>query len=308
MSEAAEAVRGLAAILRSGASTREALSRWASQAPPAVSGYLQRAARRAALGASASDALAVLEERWGDDALLFRRIVALHGELGGDLPAMLDTLAGSIERRHRARQLAAAHAAGVKISARMVASLPIFFIPMSPLGRAPLFDAAGAVMLVLGVSLAAAGMCWIGRLMPEPPDGVTLATALSSIVGGATAGGASPHQALTACAEVLDDPTGGAQRAARRVRLGLSWSESLMRSSDASLRALGEVLATSVDLGIPVADALHRFEAARVTEETSRVEAEVRRAPVKMIVPLAVCILPAFAILGAGPFLRGLFT
>lgn len=300
MNGVAPLLRSLAGSVRAGLPVRTALQRAHLDYRGPMNVELERLARRLELGESLTSAVRSFERSCSPEVALADAL-DLAVATGGDLPGMLEHIADMIEERERAQRLAAAHSAGVTISARMVAALPVAFIPLSPLRRASMFDPAGIVMLFVGLSLAGLGMWWIGRLAPRwaPPEaGRRIAMLLSAAV----CGGASVEQALRHHAPRSEELAA----AWRRVRLGLSWSAALARSDDASLRALGEVLQVSWRTGTPVVEALRRFEADRAERELHRIEAEVRRAPVKMIVPLAVCILPAFGILGAGPFLRGL--
>jgi tight adherence protein C len=91
--------------------------------------------------------------------------------------------------------------------------------------------------------------------------------------------------------------------AGRLVRLGLRWSEALERSAVAGLARLGGVMRRAETLGAPLADQLeHLLE--QDEEAASRMyEEAVRRAPVRMVLPLTLCVLPAFVLLSVGPFL-----
>ena len=79
-----------------------------------------------------------------------------------------------------------------------------------------------------------------------------------------------------------------------------------MRSDDESLRSLGAALAAPQSLGVPVAAALDEFARRRAESLENALERAIRRAPVKMVVPLTLCVLPSFALLALTPFLRSL--
>jgi uncharacterized protein len=91
------------------------------------------------------------------------------------------------------------------------------------------------------------------------------------------------------------------RRSARLVRLGATWTQALERSVDASLQQLGRTLLQAEDKGLPVAASLDAFAAATRREKARLFDAAIRRAPVLMVVPLVVCVLPAFVLLGLGP-------
>ena len=96
------------------------------------------------------------------------------------------------------------------------------------------------------------------------------------------------------------------RHARRLVRLGLTWGEALQRSCDESLARLGRILAQSEGKGLPMTATLGAFADARRKEVAGRLDAAIKRAPVLMIIPLVTCVLPAFVLLGLGPFIRGL--
>ena len=179
------AIGALAALLRTGFTTREALVRWSAQAPESLRPDLERLRRRLLLGETVESAVLGLGEALGDDAASVATVLAVHARLGGDAGRMLDRLAQAIEVRRAGLESARAAAAGATLSARLVASLPFAFVPLAPLARAPLFDAVGLALLGLGISLGAMGMVWMSRLVPRPPaseDGAALVADLAATV------------------------------------------------------------------------------------------------------------------------------
>ena len=143
------------------------------------------------------------------------------------------------------------------------------------------------------------------KLLPSPPR-PDLAAQVAGSLGAVLRGGAAPSQALTLMSQ--RDSTGPLKTALTRVKLGLSWEEALEASDEPGLKELGRTLLESRESGGPIAARLHAFAAERERATTLRFEAEARRAPVRMVVPLTVCLLPAFLLLGAGPLIRGLST
>lgn len=294
------AIRDLALLLRSGLSLRKAAEAWPLHSDDPT-GAIAVVSRRIRLGAPVPDAIASLSGVLGADADRVARILRIAIEMGGDVAAILEAFATSIDERNDARRVAHAHVAGVRLSAKLVGALPLLFLPMTPISRAALTDGAGLLLLAAGIALAWAGMRWIDRLVPSPPDRADDTEVFTLITGAVIAGGVAPRAAMDACSV-----HGGAElrRARRRVRLGLPWHAALSRSSDPGLSALGRHLATIERLGLPPVEALAAFRRARRQAEVAAFEAEVRRAPVRMVVPLTTCVLPAFALLGAGPFVR----
>lgn len=252
-------------------------------------------------------ALGVLEGDVGPDARALQTIFGIGVTIGGDLPRMLDSLAHAIEERLEARRSALAGTAGVKLSGRMVAGLPFLCIPLLPASRAPLFDGPGIALLMGGTALAWSGLRWMTRLVPVPASFDDGAAATADVVASVLRGGAGLRAALDAVTR--HPPTGveeGLRRAAQLVCLGVTWTQALQRSSDASLVELGSRLLHAQSKGVPAAASLIAFAVARRAQRARELEAAIKRAPVMMVVPLVVCVLPAFILLGLGPFIRGL--
>jgi hypothetical protein len=57
---------------------------------------------------------------------------------------------------------------------------------------------------------------------------------------------------------------------------------------------------------MPLADALESFAERWRRERTSAFDARLRRAPVLIVIPLTLLVLPSFLLLGVAPFVRGL--
>lgn len=98
--------------------------------------------------------------------------------------------------------------------------------------------------------------------------------------------------------------------AAQRVRHGERTADAL----DAVAATLGEpvrplvgVLCTSERYGTPLVPALERLAAEARLGRRRRAEESARRVPVKLLFPLVLCTLPAFALLTVVPLLVGAF-
>lgn len=307
------ALRGLVASLRSGAPMRAAIAEWPDGAPEAALPFLQAAARRARLGVPLGDALAPCEGLFGVDQGSLVAVVDLHLACGVDAASMLEALASEIARREVETGNARAHAAGAKLSARMIGGLPLVFIPLMPSGDVDLFDPLGLALLVTGLVLAVGGIRWLGRLLPDPPDtddlGVLVATSLARCLEAGidlvTAVDLAAGR-LQALDEMERPPDADAYlRAARGVRLGISVRSALIRSDQEGLVSVGSCIERAQRSGAPPAKELLRLADGRRAEAQRVFEEEMRRAPVKMVVPLTLCVLPSFALLGLAPFLRG---
>ena len=295
--ERALVLRSLAARLRAGCTMRAALT--AADAPP----ELIQATRRMRLGLPSADALSDAGAAFGGDADSIQLVAGLHARTGGDAAAMLDAIAGAMEERAEALGRARAGAAGARLSARVIACLPLAALLLLPGSRAPLFDPLGVCLLLVGLGLSFAGMSWIDRLLPVPEDRADPAALIAVVAAAALRSGCNLDRVMEAAA--ARDPT-LLGRAGRLRRLGFSWPEALARSEDPVLGSLGTALLAAHRTGVPVIPALEAFARRRAAESAAEFERAIRRAPVKMVVPLTLCVLPAFGFIALTPFLRSL--
>jgi tight adherence protein B len=167
-----QVARATADALAGGRSIRAALADLGR--PGAVSGpagaELRAAGRRLALGARTEDVLASLRERARDpswDTLV--AAILLQREAGGDLAALLRTVADSAEHARRVESDARSTMAQARASARLVAGLPCaslvlveLIAPGSLGGLAG--DARSRLLLAAGLVLGAFAMVAINRL------------------------------------------------------------------------------------------------------------------------------------------------
>ncbi|QTX05416.1 type II secretion system F family protein [Agromyces archimandritae] len=213
--------------------------------------------------------------------------VAAGAPLGDGLHALAEALRGEAELR---REVATA-LAGPRSSARLVAWLPVVavgfgavlgFDTIGTLTGTPIGAASGAV----GVLLLWAGAAWNRRLaaraarMPDAP-GLEL-----ELVAIAMSGGAS----LPAARRLVRETLG---------RL-------LPDAGDG--RSADEVQALAERAGAPVA-LLLKADAARLRRD-ARAAGELRAASLgtALMIPLGVCVLPAFGLLGVAPLLISVVT
>lgn len=301
----AGALRSLAALLAGGDSAWHALQVWHRDGPESLRRPLLRLGRQVAVGAPVPVALAASSDALGRDARTMAALWACGSELGANLAAMIESLADVIEARRASAEHALALTAGAKLSGRLVAGLPLLCLPLLPATRAPMADAPGLLMVGTGVLLAAAGMRWIVGLVPAPVEDPV--AELAGVLAASVEAGPPVEVALETLTHLAPGDLGNdLGRAQRVVRMGATWTGALQRSDSGSLRALGWTLGDAQDKGLPVAERLERFAAARRADQMRAFEQSLRRAPVLMVIPLTLCVLPAFALLALGPFLRGL--
>ena len=302
----ASALRVLAGLVDLERSVRTALLEWPSSVHDDLRAQIERVRRRVVLGAAPSEAVFVLAQEWGEHWSTVASILEVAGSAGGSVSPALVAAAEWMEERDSTDKRALASSAGARLSAWMVGALPFAFLPLVPITRAPLSDAPGLVVLVIGMALGVSGLMWIRRLVPKSPatddPGVSTATLLAGIL----AGGVNIGDAVRACVGG-DTRLGDELRVAcRRVTLGASWSRALELSSCEAVRDLGSALSRSDRLGLPAAESLLLVAERRRRERRVRLDAEMRRAPVVMVLPLVLCVLPSFLLIGVVPFLRGL--
>jgi tight adherence protein B len=303
----AAALHSLAALLRAGSTPRNALFLWHEDAPEALRPLLERMSRRLILGESTSEAIETLSCSFGPDGRSLQVLFGISGLLGGDLARVVDGLAHTIETRRAARQTTLAAVAGMSLSARIIAGLPLLCIPLIPASGVSLMDPAGLGMVTVGVVLALGGMRWMKLLTPQPPrteDGVC---AVARAAAAALSGGASLPATLEAIARHAPEDVSNDLALARKLNLlGLRWSDALRRTGNPGLAGMSVTLDRAARKGLPAADGLKAYAAHRDSQAARDLERAVRRAPILMTVPLVACVLPSFLLLGVVPFVRGL--
>lgn len=131
---------------------------------------------------------------------------------------------------------------------------------------------------------------------------------LVGLLADALRAGQSPAEALELVTRALPGPA--ADRLASvvpRLRLGVDprtvW-EGL--ATDSALAPLGRVLTRAEVTGAPVVDAVTRLSAALADDGRGEVEDRARAVGVKAALPLGLCLLPAFVLLGIVPVVAGM--
>lgn len=170
----------------------------------------------------------------------------------------------------------------------------------------------GPVGLV--ASLVAGAVCWrvTGRM--EPPAvrrrRERLAAAVPHVVdlmAACLAVGLSPAAALEQITDAVESPVRDELAAlTARLRLGVDpatvWHD-LARHPQ--LGGLGRSLARAVDSGASVADAMQRLADDLRRHGRAEVESKARSVGVMAAIPLGICLLPAFVLVGVVPLVAG---
>ncbi|SDQ84541.1 type II secretion system F family protein [Microbacterium sp. cf332] len=236
--------------------------------------------RRRSAGASLTAAIGAAGGAWREVASAWHVATTVGAPLARTLRSTADALRDAEQARDDVRVALAEPAA----TARLVAWLPLVAVVLAVvLGFdvvAAIGHPVGSACLVAGASLMIAAQVWTRRLVEraQPPGGVPgmsaelLAIALSS--------GASITRAEAVMASVDVFP----------------------EESDR------EVLDLSASAGVPAVDLLRAT--ADLRRHRARIDGRMRAAKLssRLLLPLGVCTLPAFLLIGVAPMLLGAMT
>lgn len=269
-----------------------------------------------ASAAAATAFIAVLALR-RKDPIVEGRIAKLRDLTGpSERPGKRIRIIEALGERHPAehppviRRLAAA---GLDWTAERFLGAKIALGALGFFSGALMGSSALVAMLVLGAVayllpdfyLAARAKDRKGELEAVLPDAVDLLAV-------ATKGGLNLQLALQRVAAAMQGPLGDElRRADREISLGATRSAALDamagRLEIEDVSALASTLSGSDRFGVPVADALESFSDELRGRRRRAAEEQARKAPVKMLFPLIICILPAFVLLTIVPLLLGTF-
>jgi pilus assembly protein TadC len=179
--------------------------------------------------------------------------------------------------------------------------------------------AAGALFFVGGAvgaaaALAAAMTCWWATGRMEPPSVRKRRERLAAsvphavdLLAAALAVGLSPGMALEQITEVVDPPLADElAELTARLRMGVD-PGTVWRglSRHPQLGGLGRAVLRAVESGASVADAMLRLADDQRRRSHAEVEGRARAVGVKAALPLGVCLLPAFILVGVVPLVAG---
>lgn len=286
----ASLVQRLGVLLAAGVTPASGWGYLAEAARGSSAPQVRAVAEAAAGGETIADAIVAVAERTPANEAAWRGLAAawfVATEAGASLAPTLSELASSLRSlAHNQQDLKTALAAPAA-TARMVMVLPLVGVLF---GMALGFDTLGTlfgtppglVCLAIGATLMLIALWWNRRLVAAArPRQLTPGLGLD-LMAIAVSGGASIPRARRAVAEARD-------------RCGLA--------DDGTDDAIEEVLELSRRAGVPAAGLL-RSEAAEA-RRVARSEGERRAATlaVTLMLPLGLCILPAFMVLGVAPLL-----
>lgn len=167
----ADAVGALSAGLRAGLSLPQAFAYARDEAEEPLRGELVSLVDGIDTGTPITEALA----EWADahaseDARLIAGVLDLHRRSGGDLPIVLDGLAGTLRERRAAHREVRALTAQARLSGVILGMLPIgFFAFLLLTSRREMLDAIGTPLggtaLGIGLGLEVLAFLWIRHLL-----------------------------------------------------------------------------------------------------------------------------------------------
>lgn len=273
----------LAVLLGAGVTPASAWEHAAASTGSATAASVVQSARPVpdALMAAAAGAPRLEADAWHGLAAAW----SVASDAGAPLAAALKDYAASLRSLAQTRRDAAVALAAPVATARLVMGLPIVALLFgATLGFdtiATLFATpVGWSCLALGVVLLVAAALWNRRLVARATPHTATPGLEFDLMAIAVSGGSSLDRARAICSEALD-------------RFALQ----------ASLDRTAEVLGLSHRAGVPAAELL-RSEADE-QRRVARADAEQKAAAlsVQLMLPLGLCVLPAFVMLGVMPLL-----
>ena len=166
-----DAVASITAAIRAGRSVPQALSFCANEAREPLRPSLRELDRSLELGVPLDDAMkAWTVEVDTDDARLLAGVLTLHRRSGGDLPSVLDEVAGTLRERRAAVGEVRALTAQARLSGTILGVLPFgFFAFLWLTSRSEIEGAfrspAGLAAITVGLVLEVLAFLWIRHLL-----------------------------------------------------------------------------------------------------------------------------------------------
>ena len=216
---------------------------------------------------------------------------ALAQQSGAPLALMLERIADALVELERLRERRSVLLAGPRATIRLVGALPIVALLMGALlgfdPLAVLLSFAGAVIATVGGVLLFLGVYWAKALTDRLASAEWVSGLECELCWIALSGGASQQRALRRVVNVVD-------------RFGVSWVKLSSMCSEGSAQG---VLRVATAHGTPAGPMLlAEANAARVRTITE-LEREAERLAVRALLPIGVCVLPSFIVLGVLPVL-----
>lgn len=298
--DAAELALRCAALLRGGVLPARAVVLACADPPDTRAGGGQRGgggtgglgyagiAERIADGCSPPEALAGCgAPEWRVLAVAWR----LAEQSGAPLAPALHRIGTALRGLEQLRARRAVLLAGPRATVRLVSALPPLALLLGALlGFDPvpvLLSSLGAALLAAGTLLLAAGVAWGRALLRQLEREDCVAGIELELVWVALGGGAPPGAAALRAADAID-------------AFGAEWVPfaAFERSG-----ALAAAVAAAQSTGAPLQRLLLEEAVAARARAQARLEQGAERLGVRVLVPMGVCVLPAFIVLGVLPVL-----
>lgn len=165
------ALQAMATSLRAGFGIMEAVATVAREADSPIADEFRRLLETARLGGSFEDGLHDMTERIGsEDLRIVARAMEVHKKVGGNLAAILESVAHTMREREELRGHVRALTAQQRLGGMIVSLLPLwvigFFLVMDPEFISPLWtEPVGRLLLVIGASMEAVAFFGMRRIL-----------------------------------------------------------------------------------------------------------------------------------------------
>lgn len=228
----------------------------------------------------------------------------LTRDLGVALADILDAILLGVEDAEAAHQEAAVARAGPQLTARLLTALPAAGVMAALLLGAPLWDYAtdfgiGTVVTALGLWLWAVGRAWSAGLIRRVRDTrAANPVVVVELVAAAIGVGTSIPRSLTAVGRAAQIP--GMENAAALLQLGADLEEACGQL-EGRYRDLVEAVAPAWFQGAAPLPLLALLAQRWRREQATAAREAAQRLAVKLVLPLGLCLLPAFICLGIVP-------
>lgn len=227
-----------------------------------------------------------------DDSADWKLLAAawqLAEQTGAPLAAALDRLAEALQSLQRLRERRGVLLAAPRATTRMVATLPplvlllgwLLGFDLTPV----LLSWGGLGMLSLGFVLLAAGVTWARRLTDHLQAEDRVAGIECELVWVALGGGSPPFEAIRRVVDCVD-------------RIGVPWVSYDRFCGDATLM---KAVKRAADVGMPLGPLLLAEAGSLRASAHAELESAAERLGVRVLVPLGVCVLPSFIVMGVLP-------
>lgn len=273
----AETVHRLAVLLEAGVVPDRAWEHLASTGD----GDAGQVTTAAAAGAPIADTLQEIGGAWQHIAVAWR----VAQSVGAPLAPSLRSIADALRDGEQSRDDVAVALAEPVATARLISWLPLVAVALGMLlgfdVLVTLTQPLGVACLVAGAALMLVARRWTSRLIAAAQPDPGIPGLQCDVVAIALSGGVSVDRAL----QVVADAGGGAAEP-----------------------ATDEILRLSRRAGAPAVDLLRAT--AGSARHRSRTDGRMRAARLgsRLLIPLGVCTLPAFLLLGVGPMLLSVLS